>query len=96
MCAPLLAELVPGERPAELLVLATEIPGIRLGRATATYLSWHCAGAPLAFAVCDQGLLAAFATPRLAGWRDGRGPLLLAEYDPTVGHLLTATVGFGT
>ena len=59
MCVPLLTELVSEERPADLLVLATGSDD-RLGRATATYLSWHCAGAPLAFAVCDQGLLAAF------------------------------------
>lgn len=90
MCVPLLAELVSEERPADLLVLATGIPDVRLGRATATYLSWHCAGAPLAFAVCDQGLLAAFTAlhlidgyARTGGCR--RAVLLVAE-QPTLYH----------
>lgn len=92
MCVPLLDELVSEERPAELLVLATGIPDIRLGRATATYLSWHCAGGPLAFAVCDQGLLAAFTALHLiSGYaRTGgcrRAVLLVAE-QPTLYHEL--------
>jgi 4-hydroxymandelate oxidase len=92
MCVPLLAELVSEERPADLLVLATGVPDVRLGRATATYLSWHCAGAPLAFAVCDQGLLAAFTAlhlidgyARTGGCR--RAVLLVAE-QPTLYHEL--------
>jgi 4-hydroxymandelate oxidase len=92
MCVPLLAELVSEERPVDLLVLATGIPDIRLGRATATYLSWHCAGAPLAFAVSDQGLLAAFTAlqlidgyARTGGCR--RAVLLVAE-QPTLYHEL--------
>lgn len=94
MCVPLLAELVSEERPADLLVLATGIPDVRLGRATATYLSWHCAGAPLAFAVSDQGLLAAFTAlhlidgyARTGGCR--RAVLLVAE-QPTLFHELPA------
>lgn len=92
MCLPLLDELVSEERPVDLLVLATGIPDVRLGRATATYLSWHCAGAPLAFAVCDQGLLAAFTALHLidgyahtGGCR--RAVLLVAE-QPTLYHEL--------
>lgn len=92
MCLPLLADLVSEERPADLLVLATAIPDVRLGRATATYLSWHCPGAPLGFAVCDQGLLAAFTALHLV---DGyaltggceRAVLLVAE-QPTLFHEL--------
>jgi len=92
MCAPLLGELVPEEQPAELLVLATAIPDVRYGRSTATYLSWHCAGAPLAFTVCDQGLLAAFTALHLmaAYARTGacrRAVLLVAE-QPTLYHEL--------
>jgi hypothetical protein len=92
MCAPLLDELVPEERPADLLVLATGIPDAHLGRSTATYLSWHCAGAPLAFTVCDQGLLAVFTALHLIdGYaRSGacrRAVLLVAE-QPTVYHEL--------
>jgi 4-hydroxymandelate oxidase len=94
MCVPLLAELVSEDRPADLLVLATAIPDVHLGRATATYLSWQCAGAPLAFAVCDQGLLAAFTALHLieAYARTGecrRAVLLVAE-QPTLFHELPA------
>jgi hypothetical protein len=92
MCVPLLAELVSEATPADLLVLATEIPDVRFGRATATYLSWHCPGTPLAFAVCDQGLLAAFTAlhlidgyARTGGCR--RAVLLVAE-QPTLFHEL--------
>ena len=92
MCVPLLAELVPEDRPADLLVLATGIPDVRYGRSTATVLSWHCAGAPMAFTVCDQGLLAAFTAlhliegyARTGGCR--RAVLLVAE-QPTVYHAL--------
>ena len=92
MCVPLLAELVPEDRPADLLVLATGIPDVRYGRSTATVLSWHCAGAPMAFTVCDQGLLAAFTAlhliegyARTGGCR--RAVLLVAE-QPTVYHEL--------
>lgn len=92
MCVPLLAELVNEERPADLLVLATAVPDVRYGRSTATYLSWHCPGAPLAFTVCDQGLLAAFTALHLIdGYaRSGacrRAVLLVAE-QPTVHHEL--------
>ena len=94
MCVPLLAELVPEDRPADLLVLATGIPDVRYGRSTATVLSWHCAGAPMAFTVCDQGLLAAFTAlhlidgyARTGGCR--RAVLLVAE-QPTVYHELPA------
>jgi hypothetical protein len=92
MCVPLLADLVSEEHPADLLVLATGIPDARFGRATATYLSWHCAGAPLGFTVCDQGLLAAFTALHLIGGfaRTGacrRAVLLVAE-QPVVYHEL--------
>lgn len=94
MCVPLLTELVAPDRPAELLVLATDVPDVRYGRATATFLSWHCAGKPLAFAVDDQGPLAAFTAlhlidgyARTGGCR--RAVLLVAE-QPTVFHELAA------
>ncbi len=92
MCVPLLAELVSEERPADLLVLATAIPDVRLGRATATFLGWHCAGAPLAFAVCDQGLLAAFTALHLIDGYvrtgDCRRAVLLVAEQPTLFHEL--------
>lgn len=92
MCAPLLAELVPEDRPADLLVLATGVPDIRYGRSTATVLSWHCAGAPMAFTVCDQGVLSAFTALHLIdGYaRTGgceRAVLLVAE-QPVLYHEL--------
>ena len=92
MCLPLLAELVPEDRPADLLVLATAVPDIRDGRSTATVLSWHCAGAPMAFTVCDQGVLSAFTALRLIdGYaRTGgceRAVLLVAE-QPVLYHEL--------
>jgi hypothetical protein len=55
---PLITALA-GE-PVGLLVLAYGIHDVRLGRATATYLSSRCPGEPLAFAVCDQGTAAVF------------------------------------
>ncbi len=92
MCVPLLAELVPEDRPADLLVLATGIPDVRYGRSTATVLSWHCAGAPMAFTVCDQGLLAAFTALHLidgyARTGDCRRAVLLVAEQPTVYHEL--------
>ncbi|MGI8665188.1 MAG: 2-hydroxy-acid oxidase [Jatrophihabitans sp.] len=65
MAEPLIAELVPAGQPVELLVLAFSLHDLRLGRATATYLSHRCPGAPFAFAVCDQGVAAAFTGLRL-------------------------------
>src|SRR2546429_7296315 len=64
----------------DLVVLAYAIPDITPGRATAAYLSHICPGNRLAFAVCDQGVAAAFTGLRLireyartGGWR-GAGP----------------------
>lgn len=84
MGAALVAELVPSDRPVDLLVLAFAIPDVRPGRATALYLSHLCPGRPLAFAVCDQGSAAAFTGLRLvrAYLRSGeyqRGLLLVVE-----------------
>jgi 4-hydroxymandelate oxidase len=94
MCLPLLADLVSEEQPADLLVLATAIPDVRLGRATATYLSWHCPGAPLGFAVCDQGMLAAFTALHLvdgyAHTGECRRAVLLVAEQPTLFHELPA------
>jgi hypothetical protein len=92
MCAPLLDELVSEERPADLLVLATGIPDVRFGRSTSVYLSWHCAGAPLAFTVCDQGSLSAFTALHLiqgyARSGDCRRAVLMVAEQPTLYHEL--------
>jgi hypothetical protein len=65
MAEPLIAALVPADEPVDLLVLAFAMHDLRLGRATATYLSNICPGAPFAFALCDQGNAAAFTGLRL-------------------------------
>lgn len=65
MADALVAELVPEQRPIDLLVLAFTTPDVRPGRSTATYLSERCPGKPLAFAICDQGSAAAFTGLRL-------------------------------
>ncbi len=66
MAAELIVSLVRPDEPVDVLVLAFAIPDMRPGRATATYLSHVCPGRPLAFAVCDQGIAAAFTGLRLA------------------------------
>ncbi|HVV18118.1 MAG TPA: hypothetical protein VHF06_01695 [Pseudonocardiaceae bacterium] len=65
MAAQLIRETVAPDEPVDLLVLAFGIHDIRLGRATAAYLSDVCPGEPMAFAVCDQGSAAAFTALRL-------------------------------
>jgi hypothetical protein len=64
MAEPLLEELDDG-RPIDVLVLAERMHDVRPGRATATYLGSRVPGAPLAFAVCDQGSAAPFTALRL-------------------------------
>ena len=65
LAEPLIEAALPDGDPVDLLVLAYGIHDIRLGRATATYLSDRCPGNPLAFAVCDQGTAAAFSALKL-------------------------------
>lgn len=82
MAEPLITALAPGgTAPVDLLVLAYDIHDLQPGRATATYLSHLCPGAPLAFSVCDQGAAAAFSALRLiqvyAGAESYRRALLL-------------------
>lgn len=67
MAAEVIREAVPKDSPVDLLVLAFGIHDIRLGRATASYLSEICPGDAMAFAVCDQGAAAAFTALRLIG-----------------------------
>jgi 4-hydroxymandelate oxidase len=65
MAQAVLRATVPAAEPVDLLVLAFAMHDIRLGRATAVYLSRVCPGEPMAFAVCDQGAAAAFTGLRL-------------------------------
>jgi 4-hydroxymandelate oxidase len=64
MAEPLIKELDEG-RPVDVLILAERMHDVRPGRATATYLASCVSGAPLAFAVCDQGSAAPFTALRL-------------------------------
>jgi 4-hydroxymandelate oxidase len=84
MAAALIAATVPADSPVDLLVLAMAVTDDRPGRATATYLSHVCPGGPLAFTVCDQGVIAAFTALLLAREYAGsgecaRGLLVVAE-----------------
>lgn len=88
MAVPLVEELA--ESDVDLLVLATDVPDITPGRATATYLSHVCPGTPLAFGISDQGRATPYTGLRLV--RDHAVPLALLlileqselRYDPGV------------
>lgn len=55
------------DEPVDLLILAFSVHDVRPGRQTAAYLSHVTPGAPMAFAICDQGSAAAFSGLRIAG-----------------------------
>ncbi|HEV8559061.1 MAG TPA: hypothetical protein VGR06_22030 [Actinophytocola sp.] len=82
MAEPLITVLTThaGRLPVNLLILAYGVHDVRLGRATATYLSSRCPGEPLAFAVCDQGTAAAFtALSMINAYNHPRAMLIVAE-----------------
>jgi 4-hydroxymandelate oxidase len=60
------ALIEPAGEPVDLLVLAFSSHDLRPGRQTAAYLSHVTPGAPMAFAICDQGSAAAFSGLRIA------------------------------
>ena len=62
----LIGAAVPEDEPVDLLILAFSIHDVRPGRQTAAYLSHVTPGAPMAFAICDQGSAAAFSGLRVA------------------------------
>jgi 4-hydroxymandelate oxidase len=66
MAETLIGRAVLADEPVDLLVLAFSIHDLRPGRQTAAYLSHVTPGAPMAFAVCDQGSAAAFSGLRIA------------------------------
>ncbi len=66
MAQALIGQAVPADEPVDLLVLAFSVHDLRPGRQTAAYLSHLTPGAPMAFAVCDQGSAAAFSGLRIA------------------------------
>lgn len=65
MASALIGAIVPADEPVDLLVLAFSIHDLRPGRQTAAYLSHVTPGAPMAFAICDQGSAAAFSGLRI-------------------------------
>jgi 4-hydroxymandelate oxidase len=65
MAEALIGLAVPAGEPADLLVLAFSVHDQRPGRQTAAYLSHVTPGAPMAFAVCDQGSAAGFSGLRI-------------------------------
>jgi hypothetical protein len=66
MAEALIGPAVAADEPVDLLILAFSIHDLRPGRQTAAYLSHLTPGAPMAFAVCDQGSVAAFSGLRIA------------------------------
>jgi hypothetical protein len=66
MAQPLIESVVSADEPVDLLILAFSIHDLRPGRQTAAYLSHLTPGAPMAFAVCDQGSAGAFSGLRIA------------------------------
>jgi hypothetical protein len=66
MAHTLIGSVVPADEPVDLLILAFSLHDLRPGRQTAAYLSDVTPGAPMAFAVCDQGSAAAFSGLRIA------------------------------
>jgi hypothetical protein len=65
MAQSLIGPIVSADEPVDLLVLAFSIHDLRPGRQTAAYLSHLTPGAPMAFAICDQGSAAAFSGLRI-------------------------------
>ena len=66
MAEALIGPAVLQDEPVDLLVLAFSIHELWPGRQTAAYLSHVTPGAPMAFAICDQGSAAAFSGLRIA------------------------------
>jgi 4-hydroxymandelate oxidase len=66
MAEALISSAVSADEPVGLLILAFAVHDLRPGRQTAAYLSDVAPGAPLGFAICDQGVAAAFTGLRIA------------------------------
>jgi 4-hydroxymandelate oxidase len=67
MAGALIGQAVSAAEPIDLLVLAFSVHDLWPSRQTAAYLSSVTPGAPMAFAICDQGSAAAFSGLRIAG-----------------------------
>ncbi|WP_367128730.1 hypothetical protein [Saccharothrix sp. HUAS TT1] len=88
MAGALIPAVVPAAEPVDLLVLAFSVHDVWPGRATATYLGHLCPGAPLSFAVCDQGSASPFTALRVIRDHGAERALLVVveqsslPYDP--------------
>jgi 4-hydroxymandelate oxidase len=84
MAEALIGSAVSPDEPLDLLILTFSVHDLWPGRQTAAYLSHVTPGAPIAFAVCDQGPAAAFSGLRIAreyAWSAGirRALLIVVE-----------------
>ncbi len=80
LAEPAIAALTSDGAPVDLLVLAYGVPDVQPGRNTALHLAARCPGRPRGFAVCDQGVAAAFTALRLIADHDvDRAVLVVAE-----------------
>ncbi len=66
LAGELIESICSPDEPVDLLILAFAVHDLRPGRQTAAYLSHRTPGAPMAFAICDQGSAAAFSGVRIA------------------------------
>jgi hypothetical protein len=95
MTEQLIPALVPAGEPVDVLVLAYGVHDVRPGRSTATYLSSLCPGAPVAFAICDEGPLASFTALRLLAdyTRTGAQRAVLVVVEQSALHYETIGAG---
>jgi 4-hydroxymandelate oxidase len=80
LAEPAIEAVTSPDDPVDLLVLAYGVPDVQPGRNTALHLAARCPGRPSAFAICDQGIAAAFTALRLVADHDvDRAVLVVAE-----------------
>jgi hypothetical protein len=91
MAKALVMAIVPAAEPVDLLILAFSIHDMWPGRATATYLSHICPGAPMSFAICDQGSAAPFTGLRVIRDFGSRRALLIVVEQAALPYDSTAT-----
>ena len=90
LAEPAIAALTSDGEPVDLLVLAYGVPDVQPGRNTALHLASRCPGRPHGFAVCDQGVAAAFTALRLIADHDVDRALLVVAEQTAVPYPLVA------
>ncbi|MDQ2586707.1 hypothetical protein [Saccharothrix yanglingensis] len=93
--AKALVAAVPADEPVDLLVLAFSVHDMWPGRATATYLSHLCPGAPLSFALCDQGSATPFTGLRVIRAHGARRALLVVVEQASLPYASAAPLPAG-